>query len=202
MKINEHVSLAITIAVVVLALFCAINSLFADDIREVAPDGRNIITTHDDGTQTMTALHAKADYVEGERSDTMITPQIREAAAFMMGGADSEGFLHAIQLTMSKYDMDMRSQDGRRKWHGRFIGEEIHTNDLVKVEIYSNEVTGAVWRYRLPFKPVQVKPTSRTVTFTTNGVPARLAAARARRAAQLNGGVIITNIETTANAPK
>lgn len=48
---------------------------------------------------------------------------------------------------------------------------------------------------------VALKKTSRLVTYSTNGIPARLAAARAKRAAQLNACVIVTNIETTANAP-
>ena len=52
---------------------------------------------------------------------------------------------------------------------------------------------------RLPFKPIQVKPTNRKVSFSTNGIPTRLAAARARRAAQLNGGIVTTNIVTVGN---
>ena len=119
----------------------------------------------------------------------------------MMGQQNAKAFLHAMKLNMVKYDMDMRSPAGRRNWHGRLVSEEIYTNELVKVEVYSNEVSGAVWRYRLPFKPVELKKTSRKVTYSTNGIPARLAAARAKRAAEINGGTVVTNVETTANAP-
>lgn len=139
-----------------------------------------------------------ADYVEGEKSTDLVTPQVQEAAAFL--GSDITPMLHALKLQMTKYDMDMKSQSGRKAWHGQYIGEEIYTNELVKVEVYSNEVTGAIWRYKMPFKPVDIKPTTRKVTYSTNGIPTRLAEARARRAAQINGGVIVTNIETTANS--
>ena len=175
MSISDHASLAATLAVLFLALFCALVQLGAVEVQ--------------------------ADYVEGEKSAELITPEVQAAAAAMMGQQNAQAFLHAMKLNMVKYDMDMRSQTGRRNWHGRLVSEEIHTNELVKVEVYSNEVSGAVWRYRLPFKPVELKKASRKVTYSTNGSPARLAAARAKRAAQLNSGVIVTNIETTANAP-
>ena len=140
-----------------------------------------------------------ADYVEGEKSAELITPEVQAAATAMMGQSNAQAFLHALKLNMVKYDMDMRSQTGRRNWHGKLVSEEIHTNELVKVEVYSNEVSGAVWRYRLPFKPVEPKKTSRKVTYSTNGIPARLAAARAIRAAELNGGIVTTNIVTVGN---
>lgn len=205
MSISDHVSLAATLAVLFIVLFCALSRLGAEVVAETAPDGINTITTEvEDGkivSQSTTTLHVQADYVEGEKSAELITPEVQAAAAAMMGPANAQAFLHAMRLNMVKYDMDMKTQSGRRNWHGRLVSEEIHTNELVKVEVYSNEVSGAVWRYRLPFKPVELKKSSRTVTYSTNGIPARLAAARARRAAQLNGGVVVTNIETTANAP-
>ena len=173
-RISDHVSLALTLAVLTILLVCALSRIGAAEVP--------------------------ADYVEGEKSAELITPEVQAAATAMMGQKNAKAFLHAMKLNMVKYDMDMRSQAGRRNWHGRLVSEEIHTNELVKVEVYSNEVSGAVWRYRLPFKPVELKKTSRKVTYSTNGIPARLAAARAKRAAQLNSGVIVTNIETTANA--
>lgn len=143
-----------------------------------------------------------ADYVEGEKSPALITPEVRAAAAAMMGERNAAAFLHAMRMNMAKYDLDMASQSGRRAWHGRLVREEIHTNELVKVEVYSNAVDGAVWRYRMPFKPVAVRKTARRTSYTTNGVPARLAAARAARAAQIDAGTVVTNVETVANAPK
>lgn len=202
-RISDHVSLALTLAVLTIVLVCALSRLGAETVVETAPDGFNTITMQvEDGkvvSQSMTTVHVPADYVEGEKSAELITPEVQAAAAAMMGPQNAQAFLHAMRLNMLKYDADMRSQSGRRAWHGKLIREEIHTNQLVKVEVYSNEVDGTTWRYRLPFKPVQVKPTNRKVSFSTNGIPARLAAARARRAAQLNGGIVTTNIVTVGN---
>ena len=172
-RISDHVSLALTLAVLTIVLVCALSRIGAAEVP--------------------------ADYVEGEKSAELITPEVQAAATAMMGQSNAQAFLHALKLNMVKYDMDMRSQAGRRNWHGKLVYEEIHTNELVKVEVYSNEVSGAVWRYRLPFKPVELKKTSRKVTYSTNGIPARLAAARARRAAELNGGIVTTNIVTVGN---
>ena len=172
-RISDHMSLALTLAVLTSVLVCALSRIGAAEVP--------------------------ADYVEGEKSAELITPEVQAAATAMMGQQNAKAFLHAMKLNMVKYDMDMRSQTGRRNWHGKLVYEEIHTNELVKVEVYSNEVSGAVWRYRLPFKPVELKKTSRKVTYSTNGIPARLAAARARRTAELNGGIVTTNIVTVGN---
>lgn len=145
----------------------------------------------------------QADYVEGERSADLITPEVQAAAAAMMGQDNARAFLHAMRLNMLKYDADMQTQTGRRAWHGRFLREEVSTNEMVKVEVYSNAVDGTIWRYKSPFKPKpMVKPLSpaqRKTTYTTNGIPARLAAARAKRAAEINGGIVTTNIVTVGN---
>lgn len=143
-----------------------------------------------------------ADYVEGEKSADLITPEVQAAASAMMGPANAQAFLHAMRLNMVKYDMDMQKQQGRRDWHGRLVSEEIYTNELAKVEVYSNEVSGAVWRYRTSFKPApMVKTVKGKTTFTTNGLPARLAAILTKRAAEIDAGTVVTNVETTANAP-
>lgn len=144
-------------------------------------------------------VSTNADYVSGENSQVLVTSDMRSLAGQVLG-ANADAILHAAALTMAKYDSDMKSQSGRRAWHGKMIREEIFTNALCKIETYSNEVTGAIWRYRQPFAPVPMyKQISRKVVYTTNGIPARLAAARVARAAQLNGDVETTNIIHTAN---
>lgn len=203
MPIRDHVSLAATLAVLFIVLFCALSRLGAEVVVETAPDGVNTITKQvEDGkvvAESMTTVHVPADYVEGEKSAELITPEVETAAAAMIGPENARAFLHAMKLNMVKYDMDMKTQSGRRNWHGKLVREEINTNELVKVEVYSNEVSGAVWRYKLPFKPTQPKSTTRKVSYTTNGIPTRLAAARARRAAEINGGIVTTNIVTIGN---
>lgn len=143
-----------------------------------------------------------ADYVEGEKSAELITPEVETAAAAMMGPANARAFLHAMRLNMLKYDADMKSQSGRRDWHGALIGEEVYTNDLAKVEVYSNTVDGTIWRYKSRFQPKpMVNGIKRKTTFATNGLPARLVSIRAKRAAEIDQGTVVTNVETIANAP-
>ena len=145
-----------------------------------------------------------ADYVEGEKSAALVTPEIQAAAAAMLGPEAAQQLLHAMKLQMSKYDADMKSQSGRRAWHGKLICEEIHTNELCAVEVYSNEVDGAVWRYKLPFKPKETVSSYNARLPRppmTNGIPARLAAARQRRyAEQTTVSNVTVNVE--ANIPK
>lgn len=178
-RIIDHITLAITIGIIYLFTVCLAGRLLADTTNQI-----------------------QADYVEGEKSADLITPEVQAAAAAMMGPDNAQAFLHAMQLNMVKYDMDMQNPSGRRNWHGELVSEEFHTNELVKIEVYSNKVSGAVWRYKLPFKPKEIKATNRKVSYSTNGIPARLAAARALRASQINNGTVVTNIDTVANSPK
>lgn len=140
-----------------------------------------------------------ADYVAGESSQALLTPELR-AMASQMFGANADALLHAIELNMAKYDMDMRTQSGRKNWHGTMIREEVDTNALCKVETYKNEQTGAVWRYKLPYQPTPASvKTYAPPKIGTNGVPEKLAAARAARNAQLEEGTKTVTVEITAN---
>lgn len=138
------------------------------------------------------------DYAEGEKSSDQFSYELQSAASTLVGESAAP-MLHAVKLQMAKYDRDMKTPSGRIAWHGKLIGQEIYTNDLVKIEIYSNEVDGAVWRYKMQFKPIAPKSiTYKAPTMTTNGVPARLAAARARRNAEITNGVQSVTIVVTA----
>ena len=146
------------------------------------------------------AYAVEADYREGEKSADLLTPEVSMAASQMLGGENAARLLHAIRLQMTKYDLDMRSDAGRRNWHGSLIREEIHTNDLLKVAVYSNSVDGAVWRYAIPFKPVDVKKFVEKYNAKlpkppmTNGVPVALAEARMRRFVEKN---TVSNVTET-----
>ena len=176
MKTSDRIGIFATAAVLFVVVFCLVGRLCADEIV--------------------------ADYVEGEKSAELITPEVETAASTMMGPANARAFLHALRLSMRKYDIDMRSQAGRRAWHGQFLREEIHTNDLAKVEVYSNTVDGTIWRYKSRFQPKpMVNGIKRKTTFATNGLPARLVSIRAKRATEIDQGTVVTNVETIANAP-
>lgn len=131
-------------------------------------------------------ISTNADYVAGEKSPALITPELRAVAAGLFGERAAD-ILHAVELNMTKYDLDMARPEGRKAWHGKIHHEEFHTNELCKIEVYTNELTGATWRFRLPFKPkdpaAEVKKANARIPrpVTTNGIPAALAAARIRR---------------------
>ncbi len=159
MKTIDHVSLAATIAALVLAAFAAAVRLQADTLPA-------------------------ADYADGENSAELVTPEAIAALGMLVGPQHADALAHALRLNMALYDGDMRTQSGRRHWHGVLIGEEVYTNSLCKIEVYSNKVTGAIWRFRTPFRPKEPK-TPKPPSLGKDGVPARLAAARARRAAEM-----------------
>lgn len=140
-----------------------------------------------------------ADYAEGEQSQVLLTPELR-AMAIQLMGENADALLHAVRLNMGKYDNDMRTDDGRRRWHGKLIREEIDTNTLWKVQVFSNEVTGAIWRYRMKFKPHRgVNAVPKITTVGTNGVPWRLAAARLRRQQEKQGQTNVVTEVTIGN---
>lgn len=147
-------------------------------------------------------ISTNADYVAGEKSNVLVTPELR-ALAGQLFGANAEQLLHAVELNMTKYDLDMARPEGRKAWHGRLHHEEVHTNALCKIEVYTNELTGATWRFRLPFKPkdpaAEVKKANARIPrpVTTNGIPAKLAAARLRRQIESQ---VVSNITVNVEA--
>lgn len=88
------------------------------------------------------------------------------------------------------YSRDMASESGRVHWHGPLQYSEILTNLAIRVDHYEDGWTNCV-----PFTP------PRPYTPATNGIPARLAAARLRawRESQTTNSV---TIEVTGNAPE
>ena len=143
------------------------------------------------------AEEIQSDYTAGEKSASLVSPEVTVAASAILGGGSAD-LMHALHLQMAKYDRDMLTPAGRQAWHGKLVKEEIYASELVKVEVYSNEVDGVIWRFKTPFKPVAPKTVAAPV-LATNGVPARLAAARAKRAAELAAGTQTVTVTVTAD---
>ena len=88
----------------------------------------------------------------------------------------------ALQLLNRKYHRDVQSADGRKAWHGKKVREIVDTNTLEKVTVYEDGMA-----FTDPAKIVT--PADSIATYNahlpppvmTNGVPARLAAARLRQ---------------------
>ena len=144
-----------------------------------------------------------ADYdSEVDRSAALITPEAVAALGALIGPSNAVALAHAMKISMTAYDLDMKTAAGRKRWHGKLIKEEFPTNSAYKIEVYSNDVDHAVWRYRVRCKQKpKTYPWPQIVQIGTNGVPSRLAAIRARRNAELAKGTVVTNVEINANAP-
>ena len=100
----------------------------------------------------------------------------------------------ALQLMNRKYHRDVATESGRVSWHGRLVSQEVDTNALVKVSTYADGT-----EFRDPWTTITASSSAAAkaaaLSVTTNGIPARLAAARLRRAtekaAQSNVTVIV-----------
>jgi hypothetical protein len=100
--------------------------------------------------------------------------------------------VEALGLLNRKYHRDCETPSGRKAWHGRLKKEIINTNDLTRTEVYEDGKTfTAKWKLVTP--AVAVSNANKRVMLSTNGIPAKLAAARLRRQQEK----ATTNIVTT-----
>jgi len=80
------------------------------------------------------------------------------------------------------YDNDMKSSSGRVKWHGKMVRQVVDTNTLTSVKIYED---GTAFtdraKVRTPLDSARAATAKLPNPVMTNGVPARLAAARLRQ---------------------
>lgn len=100
----------------------------------------------------------------------------------------------ALQLMNRKYHRDCETPSGRRAWHGAVVGQTVDTNALVKTETYAD---GTVFSFPFASRSVQASNAKLAMPVTTNGVPAKLAAARLRRQAESQG---VSNVTVTVTA--
>jgi hypothetical protein len=89
-----------------------------------------------------------------------------------------EDLVKALGLLNRKYHRDCEKASGRKAWHGKLKREIINTNELTKTEVY-DDGTSFTYKYKVVTPAQAVKDFNSRLS--TNGVPARIAAARARR---------------------
>ena len=106
----------------------------------------------------------------------------------------------ALQLMNRKYHRDVETDAGRKAWHGKLVSTVVDTNALVKVTTYEDGT-----EFRDPFKVItpvaSAQARAAQISVSTNGLPARLAAARLRRAtekAAVSNVTVIVNARTEA----
>ena len=102
----------------------------------------------------------------------------------------------ALQLMNRKYHRDVETESGRKAWHGKITSTVVDTNALVKVTTYEDGT-----EFRDPFKVItpvaSAQARAAQISVHTNGLPARLAAARLRRATEK---AAVSNVTVIVNA--
>ena len=137
------------------------------------------------------------------RADDAATAPVAVTTLLADGSTNSwtqADLVAALQLMNRKYHRDVETDAGRKAWHGKIVSTVVDTNALVKVTTYEDGT-----EFRDPFKVItpvaSAQARAAQISVHTNGLPARLAAARLRRAtekaAQSNVTVIV-NARTEA----
>lgn len=105
----------------------------------------------------------------------------------------------ALQLMNRRYHRDIQSESGRVAWHGRKTREVVDTNALVKVSYYADGMAFTdPAKLVTPAASVEASNAKLAKPVMTNGVPAKLAAARLRRQAEVAQGVSNVTVTVTA----
>lgn len=122
----------------------------------------------------------------------VFTTQLEDGSTNTWTQAD---LVAALGLLNRKYHRDCETASGRKAWHGKLKREIVNTNDLTKTEIYEDGTS-----FSLPAKiitPSQAVATANKPRLAnTNGIPARLAQARMRRAQEKATTNIVEKIIT------
>ncbi|MBR4616876.1 MAG: hypothetical protein IKO55_14800 [Kiritimatiellae bacterium] len=96
----------------------------------------------------------------------------------------------ALQLMNRKYHRDVETESGRQAWHGKRLSKIADVEAMESVETYED---GTVFRF--PAEPPKTQ-TPKPPTLNSQGIPARLAAARARRQAERETTNTVTVVVT------
>lgn len=129
----------------------------------------------------LVAANAHADIGEMLESNdpdkVVFTTQLEDGSTNTWTQAD---LVAALGLLNRKYHRDCEGASGRKAWHGRLSKEIVDEDAETKTEVYEDGTT-FVYHYRKITPSQAVSNANNRVMLSTNGVPARIAAARARR---------------------
>ena len=96
----------------------------------------------------------------------------------------------ALQLMNRKYHRDCQTENGRKAWHGKRLSKIADVEAMESIETYED---GTVFRFPAELPKVQAP---KQPSLNTNGIPVRLAKARARRQAEKATTNIVTVVVT------
>ena len=120
-------------------------------------------------------------------------------AAIAIADTNTTENIDVVKLLEAKYQRDMNTSEGRKFWHGKLVS---HVADPSNVVVITTHEDGKVFKDKAKtVRPIDsVNAANKRLKRTVNkqGVPAKLAEARQRRADELDMGV--TNITVTITA--
>ena len=111
----------------------------------------------------------------------MFTTQLEDGSTNTWTQAD---LVAALGLLNRKYHRDCESPNGRKAWHGRLTKEIVDEDAKTKTEVHEDGTT-FVYHFKVVTPSQAVSNANNRVMLSTNGVPARIAAARARRVQEM-----------------
>ena len=123
------------------------------------------------------AILASVTLADPETESTPAPATLEEAVT--ASGWTVQELIAALDMIEAKYNRDMKTKEGRKFWHGK-VQETVDTNTLTKVSVYED---GTVFtdRAKIRTPAMSAKAQLKRLQAQTNGIPARLAAARLRQ---------------------
>lgn len=106
-----------------------------------------------------------------------------------------EDLVKALGLLNRKYHRDCETAAGRKAWHGKLKREKIDEEAQIKIQTFEDG-TAFTNKWKIVTPSVAVSNANRKVLVNTNGIPARLAQARMRRAQEKATTNIVTQVLT------
>ena len=145
---------------------------------------------------TLCALCVLCGLIAAANTNIVFTTRLSDGSPNTWTLADLQ---QALELINRKYHRDCKTDSGRAAWHGKRLSTVTDASNMVNIVTFED---GTVFRdaakIKTPAEQVAASNAKRKTTVATNGVPAALAEARVRRAAEIDQGP--TNITVTIEA--
>lgn len=127
---------------------------------------------------TAIAILSSVALADPETESTPAPATLEEAV--VASGWTVQELITALNLMEAKYNRDVATKEGRKSWHGKPVSETVDTNTLTKVSVYED---GTVFSdpAKIMTAAMAAKAQIERLQPQTNGIPARLAAARLRQ---------------------
>lgn len=135
------------------------------------------------------------------RADTAVTAEVVFKTIKSDGSTNTwtqADLVQALGLINRKYHRDCEKASGRRAWHGRLTKEIVNTNDQTKTEVYADGQS-FTYKFKTTTPAQAVANRNKKLLARTNGVPARLAAARVQRVTEIETTNVVNQVITSGN---